>query len=130
MGIQMATRASLMAGTFLLGLVAADGATGAGMTVQASTCIHDAELRLRSDGTVYACHVLQQINASVGPEAKNRNVVCAAGSYVEFHYNGHLSYCDKLAKAGSYLSRGGESKICKQQEPISFNESGDLEYCS
>ena len=73
------------------------------MTVQASTCIHDAELRLRPDGTVYACHVSQQINASVGPEAKNRNVVCAAGSYVEFHYNGHLSYCDKLAKAGSYL---------------------------
>jgi hypothetical protein len=40
------------------------------------------------------------------------------------------SYCDKLAKAGSYLSRGGESTACKQQEPISFNEYGDLEYCS
>jgi hypothetical protein len=130
MEIQMATRALLMVGTILLGLVAAAGATGAGMSVQASTCIQDAELRLRPDGTVYACHVSQQIDASVGPEAKNRNVVCAAGSYVEFHYNGHLSYCDKLGKAGSYLSRGGESKNCKRQEPISFNEYGDLEYCS
>ena len=57
MEIQMATQALLMAGTILLGLVAAAGATGAGMSVQASTCIQDAELRLRPDGTVYACHV-------------------------------------------------------------------------
>ena len=126
----MATQALLMVGTILLSLVAAAGATGAGMSVEASTCIQDAELRLRSYGSVYACHVSQQINASVGPEAKNRNVVCAAGSYVEFYYNGHLAYCNKPAKVGSYLSRGGESKTCKQQEPIPLNERGDLEYCS
>ena len=130
MEIRMATQALLMVGTILLSLVAAAGATGAGMSVEASTCIQDAELRLRPDGNVYACRVSQQINASVGPEAKNRNVVCAAGSYVEFHYNGHLAYCDKLAKTGSYLIRDGESKLCRQQEPISLNEHGDLEYCS
>jgi hypothetical protein len=125
----MPFRALLAMSVTLLGVLAPVGSAAEGTTARAASCVQDGGLRLHGDGTVYACRMSRETALSISPEAKEREVVCSADSYVEFHHNGHLSYCDHLAKPAAYLTRGGESRNCKSKGPIAFNESGHLEYC-
>ncbi len=126
----MLTKALLAAGAAVLGVLAPVGSPAAAGTVQTAACNQDQELRLHGDGAVYACRVSRGVTLSVGPEAGNREVACASDSYVEFHRNGRLSYCDRTAKAAAYVTPNGETKLCKGRGPISFDQLGYLEYCS
>ena len=40
-------------------------------------------------------------------------ITCAAGSQVEFHRNGYLSFCDPAGAAGTYVTRGRRSSSCR-----------------
>ncbi len=125
----MPFRALLAASATLQGVLVPAGSAAEGTTARAASCVQDGGVRLHGDGTVYACRMAREAALGISPESEKHEVVCAAGSYVEFHRNGHLSYCDSLAEPAAYPTREGESRSCKSRGPISFDESGHLEYC-
>lgn len=123
----MPFRALLAMSATLLSVLAPVGSAAEGTTARAASCVQDGGLRLHGDGTVYACRVSRGATLSVGPEAGNRAVACAADSYVEFHHDGRLSYRDRAA---TYVTPNDASKLCKGKGPISFDRFGHLEYRS
>lgn len=99
-------------------------------SVQEVPCEPGPELRLARDGTVSACRLTAAAELLVGPAAGNGRIACAAGSHVEFHRNGYLSFCDPAGAAGTYLTRGRRSTSCRSNGRVAFDENGYLEYCS
>jgi hypothetical protein len=85
---------------------------------------------LARDDTVSACRLAVDVELLVGPAAGNGKVACSAGSRVEFHRTGFLSFCDSAAGAAAYLGRGGRRTQCRTHGRLAFDESGYLEYCS
>jgi hypothetical protein len=125
----MPFRALLAASATLLGVLVPVGSAADETIDRAASCVQDGGLRLHGDGTIYACRMTREAILSISPDSEEREVVCSAGSYVEFHRNGHLSYCDSLAKSAAYPTQEGESRPCRTRSPISFSEFGYLEYC-
>ena len=99
-------------------------------SVQEVPCEPGRELRLARDGTVSACRLTAAAALLVGPAAGNGKITCAAGSQVEFHRNGYLSFCDRAGAAGTYVTRSRRSTSCDPQSRVAFDEEGYLEYCS
>ena len=98
--------------------------------VQEVPCEPGRELLLARDGTVSACRIAAAAELLVGPAAGNGKITCAAGSHVEFHRNGYLSFCDQVGAAGTYVTRGRRSTSCRTNSRVAFAENGYLEYCS
>lgn len=99
-------------------------------SVQEVPCAPGRELLLARDGTVSACRLTATAALLVGPAAGNGRITCAAGSHVEFHRNGYLSFCDQAGAGGTYLTRSRRSTSCRPQSRVAFDEEGYLEYCS
>ena len=98
--------------------------------VQEVPCGPGPDLQLARDGALVACRLAADAGLLVGPAAGNPAVACAAGGRVEFHRNGHLSFCDPAAADASYLTRGRGSTRCRSGARVAFDENGHLEYCS
>ena len=98
--------------------------------VQEVPCEPGPDRQLARDGTLVACRLAADTGLLVGPAAGNPAVACAAGGRVEFHRNGHLSFCDPAGGAASYLTRGRSSTRCRSGARVAFDENGYLEYCS
>lgn len=98
--------------------------------VQEVPCEPGRELLLARDGTVSACRLVTAAELLVGAAAANGTITCAAGSRVEFHRNGYLSFCDQAGAAGTYVTRSRRSTSCRPNSRVAFDEEGYLEYCS
>jgi hypothetical protein len=98
--------------------------------VQPVPCEPGPERLLARDATVSACRLAADAELLVGPAGGNGKVACSAGSRVEFHRNGFLSFCDSAVGAAGYLGRGGRTTRCRTNGRLAFDESGHLEYCS
>ena len=111
-------------------LLTAAPASAERTSVQEVPCKPGRELRLARDGTVSACRLTTTADLLVGPAAGNGKIICVAGSQVEFHRNGYLSFCDQVGAAGTYVTRGRQSTSCRTNSRVAFDENGYLEYCS
>ena len=112
-------------------LLAPSAATADDRTaVQPVPCEPGPERLLARDDTVSACRLAADVELLVGPAAGNGKVACSAGSRVEFHRTGFLSFCDSASAAAAYLGRGGRTTRCRTHGRLAFDESGNLEYCS
>jgi hypothetical protein len=87
-------------------------------------------LLLARDGTVSACRIATTAELLVGPAAKNGRITCSAGSQVEFHRSGYLSYCGSASAAATYVTRSRLPTRCRSGSRVAFDEDGYLEYCS
>jgi hypothetical protein len=99
-------------------------------TVQDVPCEPGPERRLAVDGSVSACRLAAAADLLVDPAGGNGKVPCAAGSAVEFHRNGYLSFCEAAGAAASYRDRAGRETRCLAKARLAFGEGGYLEYCS
>jgi hypothetical protein len=99
-------------------------------SVQEVPCEPGRELLRARDGTVSACRLAAAAEFLVGPAAGNGTIICAAGSRVEFHRNGYLSFCDPAGAAGTYVTRSRRSTSCRPNSRVAFDENGYLGYCS
>lgn len=98
--------------------------------IQEVPCEPGPERRVAVDGTVSACRLAAAADLLVGPIAGNGAVACAAGSAVEFHRTGYLSFCGAAASATTYRGRAGRETRCRASARLAFSEDGHLEYCS
>ena len=99
-------------------------------SIQEVPCEPGPELRLARDGTISACRIGAPADLQVAPAGGNAAIACSAGSSVEFHRNGYLSFCDSTAAAGSYVTRSRSPTRCDSGSRVAFDENGYLEYCS
>ena len=99
-------------------------------SVQEVPCEPGRELLRARDDTVSACRLATGAEFLVGPAAGNGTITCAAGSRVEFHRNGYLSFCDPAGATGTYVTRSRRSTSCQPNSRVAFDENGYLEYCS
>lgn len=100
------------------------------IVTQEVPCELGPERRVAIDGTVSACRLATAADLLVGPIAGNGKVTCAAGSVVEFHRTGYLSFCGAAGSATSYRGRAGRETRCRANARLAFSEEGYLEYCS
>lgn len=98
--------------------------------IQEVPCEPGPERRVAIDGTVSACRLAAAADLLVGPIAGNGKVACAAGSSVEFHRTGYLSFCGAAGSATSYRDRAGRETRCRANARLAFSKEGYLEYCS
>ncbi len=98
--------------------------------VQDVPCEPGLDLQRARDGSVVACRLAAAADLLVGPAAGNGEVACSAGGRVEFHRNGHLSFCEAAGAAAAYLTRGRSSTWCRGGARVAFDPDGFLEYCS
>jgi hypothetical protein len=98
--------------------------------VQPVPCAPGPERLLARDDSVSACRLAAAAELLVGPVAANGKIACSAGSRVEFHRTGYLSFCDSAAATATYLGRGGRRTRCPTDARLAFDENGYLEYCS
>lgn len=113
-----------------LGAAAAAPAAAEPTLVQEVPCEAGRGLRLARDGTVSACRLAADAELLVGPAAGNGKVACTAGSAVEFHRNGYLSFCDRAGAAATYVTRSRATTTCRPGSRLAFDDNGYLEYCS
>lgn len=112
-------------------LVAAPFMARADQTVrQDIPCESGPELRRTVDGNVSACRLATAAQLLVDPGGGNAEVACAAGSAVEFHRSGYLSFCDAAAAAAAFRDRAGRETRCRARTRLAFSADGYLEYCS
>lgn len=93
-------------------------------------CEAGPELRLTVDGNVAACRLATAAQLLVDPGGGNAGVACTAGSAVEFHPSGYLSFCDAAAAAAAFRGRAGRETRCRARARLAFSADGYLEYCS
>ena len=113
-----------------LSLLVASPALAARTAVQKVPCESGPGLLLARDDTVSACRLTAAVDMLVGQAAGNPKVLCAAGSQVEFHRSGYLSFCKTSAATAPYLTRSGRTTQCRAGARVAFDENGFLEYCS
>jgi hypothetical protein len=99
-------------------------------SIQEVPCEPGRELLLAGDGSVSACRLATTAELLVGPAANNGRITCSAGSRVEFHRNGYLSFCDSAGAAKTYVTRSRLPTRCRSGRRVAFDENGYLEYCS
>jgi hypothetical protein len=98
--------------------------------VQDVPCAPGAGQRIAADGTVSACRLAVSAELLIDPRGGNTGAACAAGSAVEFHRSGYLSFCEVAAAAAVFRGRDGRETRCRARARLAFSESGYLEYCS
>ena len=98
--------------------------------VQNVPCEPGPERRLTPDGAISDCRLADAANLLPGPLGGNGEVSCAAGSTVEFHRSGHLSYCAAAGATRTFRDRAGRETRCRAGARLAFSEDGYLEYCS
>jgi hypothetical protein len=125
---QKAVVCSLVSLTVILLLSASAAAERT--SVQEVPCEPGRERLLGSQGNISACRLATAAELLVGPAAKNGRIACSAGSHVEFHRNGYLSFCDSASVAATYTTRSRLPTRCKSGSRVAFDENGYLEYCS
>ena len=99
-------------------------------SIQEVPCEPGQELLLARDGTISACRIGAPAELQVAPTGGNAIITCSAGSSVEFHRNGYLSFCASTAAAGNYVTRSRAPTRCDSGSRVAFDENGYLEYCS
>ena len=98
--------------------------------VQDVPCESGPERRLAVDGGILACRLAAAADLLGDPAGGNAKGACAAGSAVEFHRSGYLSFCDAAAGAATFRGRAGRETRCRAGARLDFGAGGYLEYCS
>ena len=98
--------------------------------VQDVPCAPGPGQRIAADGTVSACRLAEAAELLIDPRGGNASATCAAGSAVEFHRSGYLSFCEAAGAAATFRGRDGRETRCRARARLAFSEGGYLEYCS
>ena len=98
--------------------------------VQPVPCAAGPELQLAGSGNVASCRLAAAADLLVDPAVGNTTAACAAGSAVEFHPSGYLSYCERAGATAIFRGRAGRETRCRANARLAFGDGGYLEYCS